>query len=460
MPETDALSVLDAGFLEVEEGDTHSSLTIGALAVLAGPSPDPSEFNTAVAARVLALPHARDRLRTRAIDLGTPWWERDPAFDLEHHLRRVALPDPGDDRTLFGFVARVNGHRLDRDHPLWECWLVEGLSANRWAILARMHHCMADGISGVRLFESVCDDLAGETRPRESPPDGTAHAAPASRPLHTRVPGMFRTALGLPERLLGAGYRAIHGVADLAGGLLRPAESSSLIGPIGRQRRYCGVSVPMSDVREVCDVFGVTVNDVALAAITGGLRTILLGRGERPGARTVRTLVPVSVRVSPGDGPVHNELSLMLPFLPVDVEDHVDQLLAVHDRLSAHKAGHETRGGEAFTSMARYGPFLPLAWGIRLATRFPQHSVVAVTTNLPGPQRLRRILGRPVLTVYPYVPIALRLRVGIAVLSYDGALTFGLTGDYDTNPDLDDLAASIESGIRSLRTAARLGDAS
>ncbi len=215
----------------------------------------------------------------------------------------------------------------------------------------------------------------------------------------------------------------------------------------------------MHDVREICATYRVTVNDVALAAITTGLRQLLLKRGEGPEPHTVRTLVPVSVRSATEEHAIHNQVSLMLPFLPVDIDDPVEQLVAVHERLTTHKASKEAEGGKAFTAVAQYGPFMPMAWAVRLATRFPQHSVVAVATNVPGPKATRHVMGRTILEIFPYVPIALRLRIGIAILSYSDHLAFGLTGDYDTTPDLTDLSDSIERGVLTLLASSRAADA-
>ncbi|MGV9861306.1 WS/DGAT/MGAT family O-acyltransferase [Rhodococcus koreensis] len=460
----DTLSFLDAGFLETEDSDRHASLTIGALAVIEGPPPDQKEFRDAVAERLLDLPHARDKLRTAPLDVSAPSWTEDSNFDLDRHLRRVAIPNPGEEEALFGFVARVMGHRLDRDHPLWECWVVEGLSGDRWAMLAKLHHCMADGITGTRLFEAMCDEVEPTIDPAagSSGPDRPAHQPPPAPSISTLLSPshqceLFETILRAPLTIARAGLGAGRGLARLLTEMLMSSSDTSLIGPIGKQRRYRGARTRMADVREICAAYGVTVNDVALAAITGGLRTLLLRRGEHPDAHTVRTLVPVSVRSANDDAESpHNQVSLMLPFLPVDIEDHVEQLTAVHRRMSAHKAGKEAQGGKVFTSLAQSGPFMPLAWALRLATRFPQHSVVAVATNIPGPQQTRHLLSRKIVDIFPYVPIALRLRVGIAILSYADNLTFGLTGDYDTTPDLADLGTAIEQGVSSLLTAARL----
>ena len=470
----DNLSFLDAGFLETEDSDPHASLTIGALAIMEGPVPGQDEFRDTVAARFAKLPHARDRVHTVPLDFSPPSWSPDPHFDLGHHLRRVAVPEPGEEESLFGFVARVMAHRLDRDRPLWECWVVEGLTDDRWAILTKIHHCMADGITGTKLFEAMCDEVVAETS-TTAEPDTDAEPVPTVGTRLESVESLVRStieflspvrqlrlvsaALAIPRRLTAAGIGVATGLTHLLSEMLTSSTNTSLIGPIGRQRRYCAARVRMHDVREICATYQVTVNDVALAAITTGLRQLLLKRGERPEPHTVRTLVPVSVRSATEERAIHNQVSLMLPFLPVDIEDPVEQLVAVHERLTTHKASKEAEGGKAFTAVAQYGPFMPMAWAVRLATRFPQHSVVAVATNVPGPKATRHVMGRTILEILPYVPIALRLRIGIAILSYSDHLAFGLTGDYDTTPDLTDLSDSIERGVLTLLASSRAADA-
>ncbi|AOW92650.1 acyltransferase [Rhodococcus sp. WMMA185] len=456
----DNLTPLDAGFLEAEDSDPHASLTIGAIAIIAGPPPNQIEFLESVAQRLSMLPHARQRVRTLPLDLGSPTWEDDPLFDIGHHIRRVALPHPGEADALFGFVGRVMGHRLDRDRPLWECWVIEGLANDRWAVLAKMHHCMADGIAGARLFEALCDEATSD-----SVDTGAPHAEQESRGRLSRTRAVLSSpseqldlvaaAFEVPRRVAVKGLDTARGFARLVSEIFTPASPTSLIGPIGKQRRYRAARISMSETREICDAYGVTVNDVALAAITSGFRHILLKRGERPRPHTVRTLVPVSVRPARGGGTTHNEMSLMLPYLPVDVADNVQQLMTVHRRLATHKAGKESEGGHAFTTLAQYGPFMAIAWAVRLATRLPQHSVVTIATNVPGPKRILHVMGREILEINPCVPIALRLRIGIAILSYRDNVSFGITGDFDTTPDITDFADAIERAAANLLSAAR-----
>ncbi|MBJ8341274.1 wax ester/triacylglycerol synthase family O-acyltransferase [Antrihabitans sp. YC3-6] len=452
---TQRLSPLDAGFLELEDSDPNVSLAIAAVAIIEGPPPSEADFLEAVAARLIAIPHARERIHTTAFDLSAPVWIDDDDFDVNRHLRRTALPAPGDDDALGHLVGRVMAQRLDRSRPLWECWVVEGLENGRWAILAKVHHCMADGIAGARLFEALCDPDThnGVVRlvSRREPADNSTGIARRVRDALVALPSspaaQFRylvKGLLTPLQIALGTFGAAKGFAGIAGGVLVPTASTSLLGPVGKQRRYAVARASMLDIRDVCTVFDVKVNDVALAAITGALRTMLLRRGEEPKEDSVRTLVPVSVRNSGSADVLDNRVSLMLPVLPVAIADPVDQLAAVHGRMAAHKSGGEAEAGHLATSLAEHWPFAPTAWAVRLASRLPQHGIDIVATNVPGPKHSRTVLGSRVVEIFPYVPIAWRLRIGIAILSYADRVSFGITGDFDSAPDLDFLAHEIE----------------
>ncbi|MBJ8347024.1 wax ester/triacylglycerol synthase family O-acyltransferase [Antrihabitans sp. YC2-6] len=448
----DHLSPLDAGFLELEDSDPNVSLAIAAIAILEGPPPSESEFLDSVADRLTTIPHARQRVQTTALDLSAPVWIDDDSFDLDHHLRRTALPAPGDDESLSHLVGRVMAQRLDRSRPMWECWVIEGLEHGRWAVLAKVHHCMADGISGARLFEALCDPDPHRTVVRlVNRTDFGDEQLGIARRVRNALTGESVTQLrsfvrGLlsPLRLARGTLHAAKGFAGIAGGVLTPTAPTSLLGPIGKQRRYTVARASMLDIRDVCGAFDVKVNDVVLAAITGALRTMLLRRGEEPRDDSVRTLVPVSVRSASNADVLDNRVSLMLPVLPVAIADPVEQLAAVHGRMAAHKSGGEAEAGQLATAFAEHWPFAPTAWAVRLASKFPQHGVDIVATNVPGPKQSRTVLGRRVIEILPYVPIAWQLRIGIAILSYVDRVSFGITGDFDSAPDIAFLAREIE----------------
>ncbi len=453
------LNALDAGFLMAEDSDRNVSLAIGGIAIIDGSAPNYGEFKDILGERIRAIPRCTQMLRTQPFDVGAPQWVDDPGFDLSRHVRRVAVPRPGDDAELFRVIADVLERRLDRDRPLWECSVIEGLKGNRWAILMKIHHCMADGISATRILTQLCDDVEGDAfaRPTAAKRTAAAHPrlkpvpppAPRSNPLETLwnpLDNLWRTA----SSITGAAVRTVNGAAEIAGGLLRPAADSSLVGPVTAMRCYRAVRVPLAEVEQVCRKFDVTINDVALTAITEGFRSVLLHRGEQPRPDSLRTLVPVSVRSPDTLDKPGNRLSVMLPYLPVDQDDPIQQLRVVHSRLSRAKQGGQRQAGNMAVSATNHIPFMLSSWVIRLLTRLPQRGIVTLATNVPGPRRQLEMMGRKVARLLPIPPIALRLRTGVAVLSYANDLVFGITADYDAAADVDELAKGIAMAIARL----------
>ncbi|OBH00389.1 MULTISPECIES: wax ester/triacylglycerol synthase family O-acyltransferase [unclassified Mycobacterium] len=453
------LTALDATFLEVEDSDPHVSLAVGGVSIMEGPAPAYDEFVAAFADRAPTIPRCRQVLRTRPLDLGAPEWVDDPHFDIARHLHRLALPHPGGDAELFETIATVMERRLDRERPLWECYVIEGLSGDRWAVLTKIHHCVADGIATAQLLARFSDDaedrgantFATDIRAAKRP-DGSG-------------PGLPRLGLNpfswigqIGRGALTAAATAEHvafGAAELTASVFRAAPESSLNGPVTTMRRFSAARVRLADLKRVARAFDVTLNDVALAAITDSYRRMLLERGERPTHNSLRTLVPVSVRPTNHFGMTDNQVSAMLPLLPVDEADPVEQLRLVHSRLTRAKASGQREGGSALVSAARNIPFALTAWGIRLLARLPQRAVVALATNVPGPRKKQTLMGRRVLEILPVPPIALQVRTGVAMLSYADTFVFGITADYDTAPDIEALAAGIERGVAQLVKAAR-----
>jgi diacylglycerol O-acyltransferase / wax synthase len=444
------LTTLDAGFLEAEDSDRHVSLAIGGLAVVDGPAPDYDSLVAALADRVLSIPRFTQVLRTHRFDLGAPEWVDDVRFDLAHHVHRTALPQPGDDAALFRLVADVMERRLDRDRPLWECWVIEGLAEGRWAMLTKLHHCIADGISATHVLAGLCDGADPETfanrirAANESKPQPLRSSGLGLNPLNW-VGGIWR----LSTAVTSAAARITMGAAEIAAGIVSPTDSS-LIGSVSNLRRYSAARVFLVDVATVCQKFDVTINDVALAAITDSFRAVLMHRGEQPHRNSLRTLVPVSVRSADAFDKPDNRVSIMLPYLPIELEDPVERLQAVHRRLARAKSSGQRQAGSAFIAAANYIPFALTAWTVRLLTRLPQLGIVTLATNVPGPRHRLRIMDRRVVRLLPIPPIALQLRTGIAMLSYGDDLVFGVTADYDAVPDVDELADGIERAVARL----------
>jgi diacylglycerol O-acyltransferase len=457
----DRLKPLDALFVDAEDQDKNTSMAIASIAVFEGPPPSHEEVLALVTDRLPLMPRYRQKLRTVPFRLGRPVWVDDPDFDLSYHIRRTALPEPGGDQQLGELMARVMSSRLDRDHPLWEYWVIEGLARDRWALISKVHHCMVDGIGGADMYRVLLECPPGPAQPAadteaEQPPSAVSLIAEAASDL-VRLPArdarVVTDALANPDR-------AIRQAADVMRAVVRftpslwPAVRSSLSGNIGQQRRYAWARASLADIKMIKREFGGTVNDVVLAAISGGLRALLLSRGEQPEQHEVPSLVPVSVRAPGDEGSLGNQVSATVADLPVHISDPLERLAAVRVELDSLKESNEAVIGESLVAMGHYSVYPLASWLVRLAFWLPQREIVTVTTNVPGPGQPLYWMGRRLEEIIPYVPIASTVRTGISIFSYAGNVTFGITGDYATNPDLDVLARGIEHGVSELLLAA------
>ena len=461
----DRLSPLDASFLHVEDDVSH--MHIGTVAVFEGPQPPFADLVDMVESKLDLVPRYRQRVRFVPLELGRPVWVDDEHFNLEYHLRHTALPAPGGETELRKLVGRVMSQQLDRARPLWEIWVVEGLEDRRWAIVAKTHHALVDGVSGTDLLAVIMDQSPEAERPAH-PSTWKAHPAPSGLELMVdalenmvRSPyeqmRALRAQTRMVRRLLGYAVEVAGGLVAL-GGLVRPTPLSSLNGPLGPHRRYAWASTSVDEIKQVRKAFGGTFNDVVLASITNGFRELLLARDEDVD-RVVRTLVPVSVRPRDasgkaiGDGTFENRVSAMFAELPVDVEDPILRLALISEQMKDLKESRQAVAGEALTSMSGFAPPMLLALGMRLATRAAQRNVNTVTTNVPGPQFPLYAAGRRMVRAFPYVPLAGQVRLGVAIFSYDGEVNFGITGDYDSTEDIDVLAGGIEDGMTQMLKA-------
>ncbi len=459
----DRLKPLDAVFIDAEDEDRHTSMAIASIAVFEGPVPSDEEFVAYLAGRLPQVPLYRRKLRTVPFRLGRPVWVDDPKFDLRYHVRRTALPEPGGDQQLAELMARVMSQRLDRDHPLWEYWVIEGLTEDRWALISKVHHSMVDGIAGTDLYRVIFDYT-----PEPSPPAAADDRTVAGEPSAARLAALAaldmaalpaRQALALsraaanPGRTLRQTAGTARAIARLAPSLW-PASRSSLSGHIGRERRYTWARASLDDIRTVKRELGGTMNDVVLAAISGGFRAFLLARGELPESHEVPSLVPVSVR-APGEESIYdNRVSAVVADLPVHIDDPVERLAAVRVELESLKSSREALVGETLVTLGNYSPYLLASWWVRMALA-AQREIVTVTTNVPGPRQTLYGMGRRLVEIIPYVPIATTVRTGISIFTYCDNVTFGVTGDFAANPDLDVLAQGIENGLAELVAAAR-----
>ncbi|HEX6933892.1 MAG TPA: WS/DGAT domain-containing protein, partial [Streptosporangiaceae bacterium] len=282
----------------------------------------------------------------------------------------------------------------------------------------------------------------------------TLAAAAGMARLPLRQAAVLGDLLSRPSEAASQVARTARAIATLAPAIL-PAAGSSLCGPIGRQRRYAWARASLADIKTIKNELGGTVNDVVLAAISGGYRDLLLSRGEEPGPHMVPSLVPVSLRAAGEEGIYGNRISILMADLPVHIADPVERLIAVRTQLAALKASNEAAAGEALVALGRLTPYPFASLGVKLAYRLPQREIVTVTTNVPGPGQPLYAMGRRLLEMIPYVPIATTLRTGVSILSYCGNLAFGITGDYATTPDIEVLARGIEASVAELLAAAQ-----
>jgi WS/DGAT/MGAT family acyltransferase len=358
-------------------------------------------------------------------------------------------------------VGRVMSQPLDRTKPLWELWVVEGLADGGWAILMKLHHCMADGVAATDLLSVLLDESASQEHPRperwrpEPEPsllslvsDAVVERLTSPREvLHTA-----RAAMEAPRRAARKLEEFADGVATYRSFTNRALESS-LNGPIGPHRSWRWARAGFADVKKIQSALGGTVNDVVLAVITRGFRALLLSRGEPVEDLVVRTLVPVSIRRDDERGELNNRVSAMFAELPVGIEDPVVCLAEIREQMNELKEHHQSAAGETLSALSGLTPPVLMALGSRLFSGLEQHAVQTVTTNVPGPRQTLYAAGRAMRSAYLYVPLAGSVRMGVAIFSYAGLLTFAVTGDYDGAPDTDVLCQGIESGVAELLAA-------
>ncbi len=459
------MSPLDAIFLLAEDGVTH--MHIGSCSIFVGPSPSIDEITGLIESKLPLLTRYRQKVRFVPGSWGHPVWVDDPHFNLSYHVRHSALPPPGDDQDLENLMGRLMSQELDRHRPLWEAWVIDGLPADRWALITKAHHCMVDGVSGTDLMAVLLDPDRAATTCGIEP--WTPEPEPSD--LRLTIEAMTRLAFNPARQLLAWRSAGIHprrawdrlgevaaGLRSFGTSLIEPVKLVSVEGAIGPHRRWAVGRCTLGDVKTIRTAFGGSVNDVVLAAISGAFRTLLIERGDQVDDDLVlRSLVPVSVRHA-DDHTWNNQVSLILAELPVGIADPLERLDAVREQMAVLKSSHQVAAGEAVVASAELVPPVLLALGARAAMtvlrKIPQRTVNTVTTNVPGPQFPLYALGREMLEYLPFVPLSEGVRIGVAILSYNGQLAFGITGDYDTVPDVEFMADQIEAELSGLRELA------
>jgi WS/DGAT/MGAT family acyltransferase len=454
---SDRLSPLDVSFLSRETSTTP--MHVGSVAVLQPPDTgfDHARLVELIGQRIDLVPRYRQKVRWVPGRLANPVWVDDEDFDIGYHVRRSALPRPGSDGQLRELVARLQSRRLDRNRPLWEIYLVEGLADGRVAIVTKTHHAMVDGISAVDIGTVMLDvtpsprDVPHEDWRPAAPPSAAALVAGAMTDLVKRPTQAVETARSAVLDLRTTADR----VAGVAGGLLssvrilaRPAPDTPLNVPIGQQRRFAMTATDLDDYRRVRKAHGGTVNDVVLATVAGALRTWLLTRGEPVlPTTTVRAMVPVSVREEAG---VPGRVSSYFVDLPVGEGSPVMRLHQVSFAMRDHKESGQSVGADALVQLSGFAPPTIHSLGARVASGMTRRVFNLVVTNVPGPQFPLYATGARLLQMYPVVPLTRGQALAIGLISYDGGVYYGLNADRDAMPDIDVLAACLEESLAEL----------
>ncbi|HWD65781.1 MAG TPA: wax ester/triacylglycerol synthase family O-acyltransferase [Solirubrobacteraceae bacterium] len=457
-PAPQQLSATDASFLLQERESAH--MHIGGVAVFEGPAPDHDEVLAHIERRLSMVPRFRQKLAQPPLGLTRPWWIDDPDFNLDYHLRRSSLPRPGGQRQLQTLVGRLFSQRLDRERPLWEMYLVEGLEDGRFALITKAHHALVDGISGVDLA-SVILDVQPEPADMPVQPWLRHPGPPRAELLAREVSGLLRTPLALaqeagsqvlyPSRFRHRWRTLTRTAESLGSQLLDPAPALPLNGPIGPHRRFAARHLSLDEVKAIKNRENATINDVVLTVVTGALRHWLESRGVETEGLEVRALVPVNRRTETERGLLGNRIALLRASLPVYEDSPTLRLRTVRDRMNELKRSRQLAAADTIIGLSSFAPPTILAQASRL--NFSTRLFNLIVTNVPGPQLPIYLLGRELESMAPVAFLPTDHALSIAIFSYNGTITFGLLGDYERMGDIDDLADALQQALQELASA-------
>ncbi len=461
MPNPDRLTGLDSSFLHLERDSAH--MHVAGCMVFKGTAPEYEELVEEIGARLHLVPRYRQRLAFVPLNQGRPVWVDDPHFNITYHVRHTALPRPGGSEELKRLAGRVFSQALDRRRPLWELWLVEGLEDDRFAVLSKTHHALVDGISGVDiatiLFDTSPDPMPvappeQEWVPRPLPSDAQllADALLERATVPTEIVRGVRAAFRGPRRVAQRMGGALVGVGAMAWTGLHAAPSSPFNVHIGPHRRFTWVRGDLAQFKAIKNSLGGTVNDVVLATVTGGLGRFMRLHGYDTEDVVLKAMVPVSVRANVERGALGNRVAAMWAPLPVGILDPVQRLLEISHAMEDLKDSGQAVGAQVLTGLSGFAPPTILDQAARLQAR--QRLFNLVVTNVPGPQMPLYMLGRELDALFPMVPLTENTALGIAIMSYNGQLNFGLLADYDGLADVEALAEEIRLSIEELAGAA------
>ena len=457
----DTLTALDGSFLRLEELDEGALMSIGGVMVFEPPAggvaPTVEAVREHLAARLGELPRYSQRLSSaRTGSLARPQWVPDERFDIRDHVGHGELPAPGDDGQLGDWTAEFFSRPLDRTRPLWEMMLVERLEGGHWALGWKTHHCLVDGVGSVDLIGLLLGP--GPAARTETASPRSASAGPSWR---SHAPEAVVQAAGAGARAGGAAVRAAaHPREALEGSrqvaqlivrdALRGAPHTSLNVPIGQTRRYAVVRAPLEELKAIAHHLDGSVTDVVLAASTSGLRRLLLSRGDGLPSRELRALVPISRRDASDRSMLGNRLSFWFVDLPVGEPIAEARLRKIAAATRRRKVAGAAQATSTMIGLAALAP--PAVANAALArTVFSRRMFNVAVTNVPGWPAPLYAFGALLREIHPVLPLLADHAVGVAALSYNGQVTFGINADAASTPDIDVLARGIAEGIEELR---------
>ncbi len=456
---------LDASFLYLET-DTQL-LHVCALIVL-DPVADGANYQFAdlkaeLGRRLHLVPSMRRHIHRVPFDLDHPVWVEDTHFDLDYHVRRIGIPSPGGRRELAELVADIAGRPLDRDRPLWQLWVVEGVADGKIAIISKYHHAAVDGITGTQMMMHLCDLEPGvrypepqERRAAESSPNDLLLAAEGLLRLPTKLGavGMLPKTLGMVGGFIGRRRKTEKGMA-----IPFTAPRTPFNRTISPHRSVAFTKTALGDIKEIKAAFGVKVNDVVLAVVGGALREYLDAHGELPDSSLFAS-VPVSTHTTSRHDRGINKVSTLFCRLYTDVADPVERLRLIAEANRGAKQEHDLIGADFLQDWAKYAPPNTFQLAARAYSSFKlaeRHPVVhnLVISNVPGPQAPMYFLGYRIDSMYPFGPVFHGAGLNVTVLSVGGSLDYGFIACRELIPDLETMADAVHDAVAELLKAAR-----
>jgi diacylglycerol O-acyltransferase len=457
------LSAQDNTFLLMERSNVYmhvAATSVYESGPLVGPDGafDIAAFRRAVEGFIHIIPRYREKLKWIPY-AEAPVWVDDRYFNLDFHVRHTALPRPGSDAQLKKLAGRLMSQKLDRDRPLWEFWVVEGLEGGRFALISKIHHCMIDGSAGADLATILMSLTPEQELPEIHP--YVPRPAPTGREL---VQDELKRMMNLPaaivrglydfgkhtEGIRGELFKRTSALVELFGYAIKKASDTPLNGRLGPHRTFDWLGMSLEEVKAVRRHFGCTVNDLVLATVAGAVRSYLIRRRVDPTEIDFRVSAPVSVRRDEDRGKLGNHVSSWIVRLPIQEKDAVRRLESIHRVTDELKRSEQALGVQMLMAAAEWAPAQLLSLGSRSATG----PINMIVTNVPGPQIPLYMLGSRLVEMYPQVPLLANTGLGVALFSYNGRMCWGFNADPGVVPDIAEFVRMVRNSFDELASAA------